>query len=132
LAESIRALELFPYPAAQLLAIALPWWELVAGILLVVRLWECPAAALSTMLFASFAGVTAWSWGQGRGFDCGCFGNGALSLSPTFHGVVVILGLGCSVAALGAAIRSSRESRTRTDPPPTPCGVPRESASVGR
>jgi hypothetical protein len=128
LAESIRALELFPYPAGQVLAIALPWWELAAGVLLLVRLWEYAAAAFSTTLFASFAVVTALSWARGRGLDCGCFGDGVLSTSPALHGAIVILGLGCSIAALCTAVRRSRRASAPTDTKPKPLDVPCKSA----
>jgi len=59
---------------ANLVAVTLPWLELLAGLLLMTGVWRREAAAVVAALLAIFvAGVASTMW---RGLDienCGCF-----------------------------------------------------------
>jgi len=68
------------YVPANLLAVTLPWIELVTGALLVTGLWRREAAAMAALMLVAF--MVAVSWALASGIDianCGCFtvGGGA-------------------------------------------------------
>ena len=59
---------------ANLLAVVLPWLELVCGLLLVSGLWRREAALLTAGMLAVFIAAVAWALGQGIDIaNCGCF-----------------------------------------------------------
>ena len=62
------------YLPANLLAVTLPWVELVTGALLVVGLWRREAAAVAGLMLVTF--LVAVTWALANGIDianCGCF-----------------------------------------------------------
>jgi uncharacterized membrane protein YphA (DoxX/SURF4 family) len=62
------------YVPANLLAVTLPWIELLTGALLVMGLWRREAAAVAALMLVSF--IVAVSWALASGIDianCGCF-----------------------------------------------------------
>ena len=66
------------YVPANLLAVTLPWIEMVTGALLVVGVWRREAAAMAAAMLVAF--VVAVSWALFNGIDianCGCFSLGA-------------------------------------------------------
>ena len=65
---------LVPIAATNLLAVAIPWIELVAGLALVTGVRPRAGALVYTVLLAAFtAGVVA-AMARGLSFECGCFG----------------------------------------------------------
>lgn len=67
--------ELFP-AAANLIAIVLPWIEIVVALALVAGVWTDAAARVAGGLTAIFlAGMTS-ALARGLEIDCGCFGEG--------------------------------------------------------
>jgi len=63
-----------PVAAVNLLAMAIPWTELVAGLALLLGIKPRAGAFVYTGLMAIFtAGVIA-AMARGLSFDCGCFG----------------------------------------------------------
>ena len=84
---------------ANLLAVALPWLELVAGVLLIAGLWRREAAWLTALMLAVF--VIAVASALFRGIDiqnCGCF---ALDASGRAAGWKLIAG---DLALLAASL----------------------------
>lgn len=79
-----------PPLAANLLAVTLPWVEVVVGVLLVTGLWRREAAGVTAILLVLFliaVGSAMW-----RGIDienCGCF---SVSGSGRRAGVFLLLG----------------------------------------
>jgi uncharacterized membrane protein YphA (DoxX/SURF4 family) len=65
-----------PEALVNIWAIALPWIELVVGLLLIGGIWVEAAAMLSALMYLSF--VIALSSALARGLDiaCGCFDQG--------------------------------------------------------
>jgi uncharacterized membrane protein YphA (DoxX/SURF4 family) len=62
------------YAPANLLAVTLPWLELLTGALLVVGLWRREAAAVAGLMLVTF--IVAVSWALANDIDianCGCF-----------------------------------------------------------
>jgi putative oxidoreductase len=73
-AADIGNYRLLPNEAINLLAITLPWIEVVAGGLLVAGIWKRASASLIVVMLIVF--LLAISQALARGLDvrCGCFG----------------------------------------------------------
>jgi uncharacterized membrane protein YphA (DoxX/SURF4 family) len=63
-----------PMAATNLLAITIPWVELVAGLALVTGVRPRAGAIVYTMLLTVFTIGVAQAMARGLSFDCGCFG----------------------------------------------------------
>ena len=102
---------------ANLLGVALPWLELIAGVLLIAGLWRREAALLTAVMLAVF--VVAVASALGRGIDiqnCGCF---ALDASGRAAGWKLIAGdLALLAAALVVAYVPTRAPEAATDASP--------------
>ena len=62
-----------PLPA-NLLAVTLPWVEMVAGLALIAGVWRREAAGLSALLLVVFLGAVTWALLHGIDIEnCGCF-----------------------------------------------------------
>jgi len=78
-ADSIETFKLLPPHAINLLAMSLPPFELIMGLLLATG-WRKRAAALAISVLAIvFAVALAQGMARGLKVDCGCFGGGAPS-----------------------------------------------------
>jgi len=73
-AESIIGFRLVPWPVAVLVALYLPWLELVVAMGLLVPRWREGALWIATGLFTGFALLWAVTWARGIDASCGCFG----------------------------------------------------------
>jgi uncharacterized membrane protein YphA (DoxX/SURF4 family) len=74
--RAVQAYEIFPMDLAGWIGIALPFVEIVLGVLLVLGLFTRPAAIISTVLMLAFIVGIAQAWARGLTIDCGCFGGG--------------------------------------------------------
>jgi uncharacterized membrane protein YphA (DoxX/SURF4 family) len=72
-ARAIYNYQILPGSLVNLAALALPWVELVIGLLLVANRWMPGATLTGTLLFVVF--IAALAYNQVRGLDvhCGCF-----------------------------------------------------------
>lgn len=75
-ARAVQAYDVMPFEVARWIGYALPWVEIVIGLLLVVGLFTRVAAALGTLLMIAFVIGIAQAWARGLTIDCGCFGGG--------------------------------------------------------
>jgi uncharacterized membrane protein YphA (DoxX/SURF4 family) len=79
-----------PIAATNLLAMTIPWIELVAGFALVVGVRPRAAAVVYTALLSVFTLAVISAVARGLSFDCGCFGKsgsatiGAKKLAENF------------------------------------------------
>lgn len=92
----VRSFHLLPDPYAALVAIGLPWLEILAALgILTKRLYLGSLAVLCGSL-AVFIIAIAWSWHRGLDISCGCFGKSSAGLSYTWHLVrnAGLLGMG--------------------------------------
>ena len=71
---SIYAYDL-PLPRAllQLVAVVLPWLELLCGLLLIANVWSETALVTLIGLLAVFVLATGQAWARGLEISCGCF-----------------------------------------------------------
>ena len=111
------------YVPANLLAVALPWTEAVAGILLIAGVWRREAAAVVGVLLVTFLGAVSWTLYQGINVqDCGCFsvsGSGRAAGLGLLLADVALL----AVAVLLAAVPSAPET-ARAEASPRALTVP--------
>jgi uncharacterized membrane protein YphA (DoxX/SURF4 family) len=79
-----------PRALANLVAITLPWIELLAGGLLVAGIWKRASACVITAMMIVFLAAIGWALAHGYDIRCGCFGTvesrrvGATALAEDF------------------------------------------------
>ncbi len=73
-AGQVHNYRLAPVWSEHLLAMTLPWVELVAGLSLVLGVRGRAGAAVTVALMALFTVAVAQAWLRGLDFECGCFG----------------------------------------------------------
>jgi len=72
-AETIASYQLVPYWAVNLLALVMPWMELICGLFLVIGFRTKSAAATIAGLLALFSAAVAISLFRDLPIGCGCF-----------------------------------------------------------
>lgn len=75
-ARAVQAYRVMPFDLAAYVGYALPFVEIVIGLLLVVGLFTRVAGALGAILMVLFIAGIAQAWARGLTIDCGCFGGG--------------------------------------------------------
>jgi len=73
-AADIGNYRLLPHEAINLLAITLPWIEVVAGILLALGVWRRASAAVIAVMLMIFLVAIGQALARGLDVRCGCFG----------------------------------------------------------
>ncbi|HEY9292607.1 MAG TPA: MauE/DoxX family redox-associated membrane protein [Microlunatus sp.] len=73
---AVRAYELLPDGLAQVVGWALPYLEVLLGLVLISGLFTRWAAALSFLLQLAFVIGLIQAWARGLSIDCGCFSAG--------------------------------------------------------
>jgi len=72
-AETIASYQITPYFAVNLMAVVLPWIELISGVLLILGIRTRSAAAILLALLALFTLAIAITLARGVPIGCGCF-----------------------------------------------------------
>jgi len=75
---------LFPDAAINLIAITIPYLELVTGVALLMGAYPRSAALVSLIMLAGFMTAIGINLIRGIEFDCGCFSVGGRHRSPSF------------------------------------------------
>lgn len=106
-ARTIAEFTILPPDLLPVLAIALPWTEMICGILLLIPYTARLGAVLAAILFAIFITAIAWALSQGLIVDCGCFGE---DVPPSRERMVATLtrDVVLLVVTLGLALRRVR------------------------
>jgi uncharacterized membrane protein YphA (DoxX/SURF4 family) len=73
-ADVLTDYRLLPYWSINLVAVVLPWMELIAGIFLILGLRTKLAATILAFLLAVFTGAILINVLRGEQISCGCFG----------------------------------------------------------
>ena len=73
-ATEIQNYQLVPWVAGVLLALFLPWVEIVAGSSLLLRRFERGALLLMSAMLVVFSAALISAMVRGLSIDCGCFG----------------------------------------------------------
>ncbi|MBI5479479.1 MAG: DoxX family membrane protein [Deltaproteobacteria bacterium] len=75
-AQEVNNYRLLPAPLVNLVAVALPFAELLAGIMLVVGLRVRAGALAVVGMLCGFIFAMSYVWAKGIDIECGCFGKG--------------------------------------------------------
>jgi putative oxidoreductase len=73
-AQDVTNYHVPPRELANLVAITLPWVELLAGGLLVCGIWKQANALVITAMMILFLAAIVWALAHGYNIRCGCFG----------------------------------------------------------
>jgi uncharacterized membrane protein YphA (DoxX/SURF4 family) len=107
-AEQIHNFRMVPVATEHLLAMTLPWIELVAGMALIVGIRVRDGALLTFVLMAVFTAGVALALTRGLDIECGCFG----TTDASRVGLVKLLqNFGMLALAAIACLRPSHGSR---------------------
>jgi uncharacterized membrane protein YphA (DoxX/SURF4 family) len=115
---AVSEYEVLPAGLVSPFAAAVPWLELMLGVMLLFGLGTAAAAGLAMVLFLSFSAAIGINLARGRDFNCHCFGTmqsdkigwPALIRSAVFAAIALFVALGASgFGALDAAITGSTE-----------------------
>ena len=119
-ARDIQRYAISPWPEATvLLAVYLPWLEMVSGTALLLRRWYLGALVAIAGLMLIFTGALTSAWVRGLDIECGCFGRRKEAIRTDFPAL-----LARDVALLAAAgvllVAEWRRSRAIASPSSTP------------
>jgi uncharacterized membrane protein YphA (DoxX/SURF4 family) len=103
--RSVRAYDLLPEAIAPTIGSALPVLELALAALLLTGLLTRAAAIVTVPLSAAFFLGVASAWARGLTIQCGCFGNGGLTVHPVPGYVRELVLNAILIAAAGWLIR---------------------------
>jgi putative oxidoreductase len=82
-AKEVQKYNLLPWIPGVLLALYLPWLEILAGLLMVLKIFEKGALLVITLLLVIFTLALASAMVRGLDIDCGCFGKALTSTGTT-------------------------------------------------
>jgi uncharacterized membrane protein YphA (DoxX/SURF4 family) len=74
-AQSIMNYQVFPHSLAFLIAVVLPWVEVLCGAFLIIGLFSRSSALLISLMLIAFIGLVALALARGIDTSCGCFGS---------------------------------------------------------
>jgi putative oxidoreductase len=95
-AIELQRYQLVPWTTGALLAIYLPWLEVLAGAFLLCRKIEWGALLVITLLLFIFTVALASSMLRGLNIDCGCFGKTFAATGTLLPLVRNLILLGCA------------------------------------
>ncbi|MEE9122703.1 MAG: MauE/DoxX family redox-associated membrane protein [Syntrophobacteria bacterium] len=72
-AEAVYNYQLLPEVAVNLVAVCLPWLELLSGVLLILGLWVRGSVLVLSGLLLVFLGALGINLARGLDIHCGCF-----------------------------------------------------------
>jgi uncharacterized membrane protein YphA (DoxX/SURF4 family) len=73
---AVRAYDVLPTAAVEVVSVVLPFLELALGLLLLLGVGTRAVAVLSVVLLLVFVAGVSQAWARGLSIDCGCFGGG--------------------------------------------------------
>ena len=83
-AIDVHRYELTPRTVSILVAVYLPWLEVVAGIALLVRRQQLGALVALGGMTVVFLGALVSAWARGLDISCGCFGRESRNIQTNF------------------------------------------------
>ena len=115
-AELVFNYKLLPTEAVNLVALVLPWLEILAGFLLIMGLFTLPAAAILVFLVLVFVGAVGFNLARGLDFQCGCFSASTearnATLATLLRDIALLVPAAiCLIEALGQESRLSARLR---------------------
>ena len=87
-AKIIWFYRIMPADLLNLLALFLPWLELLTGVLLIIGYWENAAALLVAGMLAAFIAALSIALSHGIDINCGCFSTTSKARSPVINLII--------------------------------------------
>lgn len=75
---AVRAFRILPYELTTIVGVAMPFGEIILGLLLITGTFTRISGTLGALLMVAFAIAIASAWARGLTLDCGCFGGGGV------------------------------------------------------
>jgi uncharacterized membrane protein YphA (DoxX/SURF4 family) len=88
LAKILWYYRILPGDLINLLALFLPWLELLTGLLLIIGYWEKAATLLVAGMLAIFIAALSMALSQGIDINCGCFSTTSKARSPIINLII--------------------------------------------
>ena len=111
-ALDVHHFELTPWTVSLLVAMYLPWLEVLAGVALIVRRLPLGASLAIAGMTLIFMGALASAWVRGLDISCGCFGKEAAAIRTDFPRLMLRDGA-LLMAALFALAAEARRTPAR-------------------
>ncbi len=99
----------------RLVAVSLPWLELICGLSLLVNSWPESTLGVIMLMMLVFIGATGQAWMRGLEIDCGCFGTAieknsfAGSVQFAFFRNLILFGLAAYLFSNSLATSEAKE-----------------------
>lgn len=105
-ARAVQGYDVMPFEVAEYIGYALPWIEVVFGLLLVLGLFTRTSSLLGTLLMVAFVLGITQAWVRGLTIDCGCFGGGGqVDANETEYGREIARDLGLALCGVWLLVR---------------------------
>lgn len=116
---AVRAYDVLPAAAVEVVAAILPWVEIALGLLVLAGIGLRSVAGMSIVLLLVFIAGVSQAWARGLLIDCGCFGGGgAVAAGQTAYLQELLRDAGFIVLAAWLVVRPrtllSLDSRIET------------------
>ena len=111
-AQAIYNYRMMPHVAINLMAIVMPWLELICGILIVIGIFVRGSALLIGFMLLVFVIAISFALVRGLDISCGCFrveGGHALAADLLVRDVLMLIAAGLVVAFGGASLALRRD-----------------------
>lgn len=121
--NDIRSFHLLSDPWPGLVAISLPWFEILCGMGVLLRQLYVGSLTLISASLVVFMGALVSAWIRGLDVSCGCFGKADLALGYSQHLLLNLALLGMGIWLLRSESRRLRRLAllaTKNHPHPTP------------
>jgi uncharacterized membrane protein YphA (DoxX/SURF4 family) len=103
---AVRAYDVLPRGAVDVVAAVLPFLEIALGLLLLLGIGTRLVAVASGALLLVFIAGVAQAWTRGLSIDCGCFGGGgAVAPGATAYVQEIVRDIGFLVLAAWLVVR---------------------------
>lgn len=80
-AHQVHNYQLAPQAAVDMLALVLPWLELIVGLALFLGVWRRTAAGLAAVMLVVFLGALGINLARKHPIDCSCFSTSSVERS---------------------------------------------------
>jgi uncharacterized membrane protein YphA (DoxX/SURF4 family) len=103
---AVRAYDVLPRAAVDVVAALLPFFEIALGLLLLLGIGTRLLAVISGGLLLVFIAGVAQAWARGLSIDCGCFGGGgAVAAGSTAYVQEIVRDVGFLALAAWLVVR---------------------------
>jgi putative oxidoreductase len=114
-AQAIYNYRMMPHATINLMAIVMPWLELICGILIIIGLFVRGSALLIGFMLMVFVVAISFALVRGLDISCGCFkveGGHALALGLLIRDVLMLIAAAIVVSFGGPSFSLRRRGRS--------------------